>query len=46
VFAGAIGSNDDHVINMTYTCHRDTERYGNPLDYAAAAGFVPIGKST
>lgn len=45
IFAGAVPSNDDHVIKMVYTCHRESTRYGNPLYQAAAARLVAVGKT-
>jgi hypothetical protein len=45
IFADAVSSNDDHVIKMTYTCHCETIRYGNPLYHAAAARLVAVGKA-
>jgi hypothetical protein len=45
IFADAVPSKDDHVIKMTYTCHCETIRYGNPLYHAAAARLVAVGKA-
>ncbi len=45
IFAQAIQSNDDHVIKMTYTCHCENTRYGNPLYQSAAARLAAIGKA-
>ena len=45
IFAAAVRSNDDHVVKMTYTCHCETIRYGNPLYQAAAARLVAVGKA-
>jgi hypothetical protein len=45
VFAGAILSNDDHVIKMSYTCHCEAKHYRNPIYQAAAARLVEIGSS-
>ena len=39
----SVPSNDDHVIKMAYTCHRESTRYGNPLYQAAAARLVAVG---
>jgi hypothetical protein len=41
----SVPSNDDHVIKMAYTCHRESTRYGNPLYQAAAARLVAVGKT-
>ncbi len=45
IFTGAVGSNDDHVIKMTYSCYREAGRYGGPLYRAAAARLVAAGKA-
>jgi hypothetical protein len=45
IFADAVHSNDDHVIKMTYTCHCEKIRYGNPLYHQAAARLVAVGKA-
>jgi hypothetical protein len=45
IFPDAVTSNDAHVIKMTYTCHCEGARYGNPLYQAAAARLVAIGKA-
>jgi questin oxidase-like protein len=45
IFARATTINDDHVIKMTYTCHCEAARYGNPLYQAAAARLVAVGSS-
>jgi hypothetical protein len=45
IFAGAVPSNDAHVIKMTYTCHCESAQYGNPLYRAAAARLVAVGVS-
>ena len=45
IFAAAVANNDDHVIKMVYTCHRESARYGNPLYQAAAARLVAVGKT-
>jgi hypothetical protein len=42
---GAIVSNDDHVIKMTYTCRSEEAHYGDPIYRAAAARLVATGKS-
>lgn len=45
IFAGAIGSDDDHVIKLTYSCYCESIRYGNPLYQAAAAHVVAAGRT-
>jgi hypothetical protein len=45
IFQGAIASNDDHVIKMTYSCHCQQCRYGDRLYQAAAARLVAAGKA-
>ena len=43
--AGAIVSNDDHVIKMTYTCRSEETHYRAPIYRAVAARLVAAGKS-
>jgi hypothetical protein len=43
--AGAIVSNDDHVIKMTYTCRSEEAHYRDPIYRAVAARLVAAGKS-
>lgn len=45
IVAGAIVSNDDHVIKMTYTCRCEAAHYGNSLYQHAAARLVAHGKA-
>lgn len=45
VGAGAVASNDDHVIKMTYTCRSEEAHYRDPIYRAAAARLVAAGKS-
>ena len=43
--AGAIASNDDHVVKMTYTCRCEEAHYRDPIYRAVAARLVAAGKS-
>lgn len=45
IFAGAVQSNDDHVIKLTYSCHCESTRYGNPLYQAAAVRLIAAGRA-
>lgn len=45
VCSGAVASNDDHVIKMTYTCRCEGEHYGGALYRVAAARLVTTGRS-
>jgi hypothetical protein len=45
IFAAAVPNNNDHVIKMAFTCHRESIRHGNPLYQAAAARLVTVGKT-
>ena len=45
IFAGAVQSNDDHVIKLAYSCHRESIRYANPLYQAVAARVVAAGRA-
>ena len=45
IFAGAVRSNDSHVIKLAYSCHCESSRYANPLYQAAAARLVAAGRA-
>jgi hypothetical protein len=45
ICAGAVRSNDDHVIKLAYTCRCENRRYRNPLYRAVAARLVAAGRA-
>jgi hypothetical protein len=45
IFADAVQTNDDHIIKLAYSCHCESNRYGNPLYQAAAARLVAAGQT-
>lgn len=42
IFAAAIAQDDDHVIKLTWSCHAEQQRWGDPLYRQAAARVTGV----